>query len=150
MRLGKALFSCCMTDSEHLLSIQDNVNETLQQLQSKGYDAVGCAANVSKLEDVKALINLAVSTYGRIDVLVSNAAVNPAAGEILDIPDWAIDKLLAVNVKASIQLIREARPHLSKVALIKTLTGTPVKYGLHLSDGVPHILAHILAATAGQ
>lgn len=38
--------------------------------------------------------------YGaRIDILVSNAAVNPFAGRIVDTPSEAIDKILDINVK---------------------------------------------------
>jgi dehydrogenase/reductase SDR family protein 4 len=58
-----------------------------------------------------------METYGAVDVLVSNAAVNPAAGLILDMPDSAIEKILDVNVKSAILLTKEARPHMSKVSL---------------------------------
>jgi len=43
--------------------------------------------------------------------------VNPTAGAILDTPDWAIDKLLQVNIKSAIQLLREAKLHMGKVGL---------------------------------
>lgn len=97
--------------------LQDKVQEALAQLKSKGYEAVGCAANVGKLEDIQRLVRLATSTFGRIDVLVSNAGINPATGGILDLEDWAIDKMLAVNIKSAIQLIREAKPHMAKARL---------------------------------
>ena len=101
--------------THRLYCLQDKVEETVQQLKGRGFEAVGCAANVSKLDDLKKVVGLAVSTFGSIDVLVSNAAVNPSAGGILETPDWAIDKLFSVNVKSAIQLIREARPHMPKV-----------------------------------
>ena len=96
--------------------MQDKVQETVDLLKTKGYEAVGQACNVGKLEDIKAIVKLAVDTYGRIDVLISNAAVNPAAGGILEVPDWAIDKLLGVNIKSPIQLVREVLPHMSKAS----------------------------------
>ena len=89
----------------------------MNALKKKGYEAVGQACNVSSLNDLKAIVKLAVDTFGRIDVLISNAAVNPAAGGILEVPDWAIDKMLAVNVKSVVQLVREAKPYLGKVSL---------------------------------
>ena len=95
--------------------LQDAVDKTLKSLIEKGYEVVGQACNVGKLDDIKSLIQLSEKEYGRIDVLVSNAAVNPASGGILELPDWAIDKLLSVNVKAHIQLIREAKPLMNKV-----------------------------------
>lgn len=76
---------------------------------------VGAAANVGKITDVQQIVELAISTYGRIDVVVSNAAVNPYTGSILDMPESAINKLFDVNVKSVIYLLREARPHMPKV-----------------------------------
>jgi len=104
---------------------QANVDETLEQLRKKGFEAVGAAANVSRLEDIQSIVQLAVSSHGRIDVVVSNAAVNPAVGAILDTPDWAIDKLLQVNIKSAIQLLREAKPHMSKVGFAFRLRQIP-------------------------
>ncbi|CAK0784586.1 hypothetical protein CVIRNUC_007790 [Coccomyxa viridis] len=93
---------------------QANVDEALRQLQASGIQVVGCTANVGKKEDLQRLVKLARDSYGRVDVLVSNAAVNPAAGLILDMPDSAIEKILDVNVKSAILLTKEVRPHLSK------------------------------------
>lgn len=64
------------------------------------------------------MVKLAVDTFGKIDVLISNAAVNPAAGSILEYPDWGIDKMLAVNIRSPIQLVREAHPHMSKAGTL--------------------------------
>lgn len=94
---------------------QHNVDEALRQLTAAGITAVGCAANVGSRADLKKLVELALAAHGGVDVLVSNAAVNPAAGLILDMPDSAIDKILDINVKSAILLTKEVRPHLQKV-----------------------------------
>lgn len=104
-----------LLNQQQILMMQPNVDEALGQLREAGIKAVGCAANVGNKADLKRLVNLAVDTYGSVDVLVSNAAVNPSAGLILDMPDSAIDKILDVNVKSAILLVREVRPHLRKV-----------------------------------
>lgn len=65
--------------------------------------------------DVQKLVKLAIDTYGKIDVVVSNAAVNPSAGLILDMPDSAIQKILEINVFSPILLLKEVRPYLQKV-----------------------------------
>ena len=54
---------------------------------------------------------------GTIDVLVSNAAVNPAAGPILQMQDSAIDKILDINVKSAVLLTREVAPHMPKASI---------------------------------
>lgn len=95
--------------------VQNNVDEAVRELRQAGIEVVGCTANVGNKADLKKLVDLAVNSFGKVDVLVSNAAVNPAAGLILDMPDSAIDKILDVNVKSAILLSREVRPHLQKV-----------------------------------
>lgn len=44
--------------------------------------------------------------YGKIDVVVSNAAVNPSVGTILDSTESTLDKLWDVNVKTAILLLQ--------------------------------------------
>lgn len=108
--------------------MQNNVDETIEQLRAKNIEVVGTAANVSKIADVKRLVELAVSSYGRVDIVVSNAAVNPFAGAILNTPDWAIDKLFEVNVKSAIQLLREIRPHMPQVSSLSTWLMRPIYF----------------------
>ena len=106
---------CWTYASDVMMLRQKNVDEALRELREAGIEAVGCAANVGSKSDLKKLVDLAVEAYGTVDVLVSNAAVNPAAGLILDMPDSAIEKILDVNIKSAILLAKEVRPHLRKV-----------------------------------
>lgn len=63
--------------------------------------------------------------YGRLDVLVSNAAVNPTAGPLLETPADAIDKILDINIKAALLLVQAAAPHMrlgGRIVLISSVT----------------------------
>ena len=95
---------------------QKNVDAALQYLRSKGVTrAVGTAAHVGKEEDILRLLDLAENAFGKgskIDVLVSNAAVNPFAGSILDTPPEAVDKVLEINLKSAIALCRLVVPRM--------------------------------------
>ena len=62
------------------------------------------------------LVQFALDTFGKLDICISNAAVNPAAGDILDMPDGAIDKVLNINIKSAIQLAQAVRPHLPQAS----------------------------------
>jgi dehydrogenase/reductase SDR family member 4 len=62
------------------------------------------------------VLQLALDSFGRIDILVSNAAVNPAFGPILSTPEAAIDKILDINIKSPILLAKEVVPHLPKAS----------------------------------
>jgi len=50
----------------------------------------------------------------KLDILVSNAAVNPYFGSMLDTPEASWDKIFEINVKNAFQLIQESVPHLEK------------------------------------
>ena len=91
------------------------MDDALQELGSHGIEAAGCAANVGKRAQLQAVVSLALKQFSKIDILVSNAAVNPAAGDILEMHESAIDKVLDINIKAAIVLAQLVKPHLPKV-----------------------------------
>ncbi|KAK9811464.1 hypothetical protein WJX72_004393 [[Myrmecia] bisecta] len=93
---------------------QANVDEALQKLRAQGIIAAGCVCHVGNPQHLKQLVQFGLASFGKVDVLVSNAAVNPAAGPILDMPDTAIDKILDINIKSAILLCREVVPHLPR------------------------------------
>ena len=98
---------------------QAAVDAAVAALTAAGVRAVvGMAAHVGNNDDVEALVKLAVSRFGRIDVLVSNAAVNPFAGGTLDTPDSAVAKIFDVNVRSALALVRAARGALAPGASI--------------------------------
>lgn len=70
----------------------------------------GIACHVGDRKQLKNLVDFTIRKFGRLDVLVSNAAVNPEAGQILDISETALDKLLQINIKSAIVLCQEAIP----------------------------------------
>ncbi|KAG5561301.1 hypothetical protein RHGRI_004362 [Rhododendron griersonianum] len=74
---------------------QNNVDEAVEKLRARGIEVLG----------VK---------HGKIDVIVSNAAVNPSADAILETKEAVLDKLWEINVKAAILLLQDATPHLQK------------------------------------
>ena len=95
---------------------RDNVDSCVENLRRRiGGDAnrvLGRQCHVGRQEDIRELVNFAVEAHGRIDILVSNAAVNPAAGPILEMSPSVIDKIFDVNVKAAITLCQAAAPHM--------------------------------------
>ena len=59
------------------------------------------ACNITRKDDLKALIDFATAELGKIDILVSNAAVNPYFGSAEQITDDQFDKIMTANVKAT-------------------------------------------------
>ncbi|MEW5303139.1 MAG: hypothetical protein WDW36_005861 [Sanguina aurantia] len=92
---------------------QANVDEALTLLRGKGLPVAGCACHVGNAEHRKALVQKAVQAFGKIDFLISNAAVNPTAAPILETSADAIDRILDINVKSAVLLVAEAAPHMN-------------------------------------
>jgi len=71
--------------------------ETLNRIQAAGGHAVSYTADVSKPEDVAALIQKAVSKFGRLDILVNNAGIEKKIA-FVDFPLEEWNKIVAVNL----------------------------------------------------
>ncbi|KAK7307052.1 hypothetical protein VNO77_39774 [Canavalia gladiata] len=72
------------------------------------------------------ICHLDLEKYGKIDVVVSNAAVNPSVDPILKTQESVLDKLWEINVKTAILLLKAAAPHLQKgssVIFISSIAG---------------------------
>jgi NAD(P)-dependent dehydrogenase (short-subunit alcohol dehydrogenase family) len=67
--------------------------------------------DVSRFDDLQALVDRALATYGRIDVLVNNAAAN-ARGDLDTLDPLGIATVIDTNLKAPLLLTRLALPHL--------------------------------------
>ncbi|CAH1269487.1 DHRS2 [Branchiostoma lanceolatum] len=93
---------------------EKNVQRAVQELQGENLDVTGMVCHVGKAEDRKNLIQHAVDKYGGLDILVSNAAANPAFGPMMDTTEAAWDKIFDTNVKAAFFLAKDAVPHMEK------------------------------------
>ncbi|WVZ11753.1 hypothetical protein V8G54_016283 [Vigna mungo] len=105
---------------------QQNVDAAAEKLRAKGIEVLGVVCHVSNPQHRKDLILKTVQKYGKIDVVVSNAAANPSVDSILQTKDSVLDKLWEINVKATILLLKDAVPHLQKgssVVIISSIGG---------------------------
>ena len=74
--------------------------ELERKIASLGDTAVGVEADVSKIEDLQRMIDTAVSTYGRLDVMVNNAGIETRTS-VLDTTEGQFEKVIAVNLKSA-------------------------------------------------
>ncbi len=90
--------------------------EELQKVEAAivagGGQAKAVACHAGKLADVQQLIAATVANFGKIDILVNNAATNPYFGALLDVPDAAWDKTFEVNTRGYFYGAREVIKHL--------------------------------------
>ncbi|RXN21536.1 dehydrogenase reductase SDR family member 4-like protein [Labeo rohita] len=107
---------------------QANVDKAVSLLRSKNLKVIGTTCNVGKAEDRDKLVNMTIEQCGGVDILVSNAAVNPFFGNILDSTEEVWDKILGVNVKASFLLTKQVVPYMEKrgggsVVIVSSVAG---------------------------
>jgi glucose 1-dehydrogenase len=75
----------------------DVPTETEKQIASFGGRAIAVAADVAKPDEVQNLIDRAVATFGRLDIVVNNAGIEKKAA-FVDYPLDGLEKILAVNL----------------------------------------------------
>ena len=74
--------------------------ELERKIAGLGEVAVGVKADVSKIEDLQRMIDTAVSTFGRLDVMVNNAGIETRTS-VLDTTEEQFEKVIAVNLKSA-------------------------------------------------
>ena len=84
------------------------------EILEKGGIASSFECNISNKKSCEELINYAKKKFGKLDVLVCNAASNPYYGSLADIPDESFDKIMNNNVKSNLWLCKYAIPILKK------------------------------------
>ncbi len=77
----------------------DVCDQVAGEMRAAGHEAVAIPCNVSRKEDVEALAAKAQETYGKVDILVCNAAANIALGPLSSLTEAAYEKMMATNVQ---------------------------------------------------
>jgi glucose 1-dehydrogenase len=71
-----------------------------RQIARGGGQAVGVEADVSKLADLHKLVDAAVSTFGRVDIMVNNAGIQTHTS-VLDTSEEQYERVMATNLKSA-------------------------------------------------
>jgi NADP-dependent 3-hydroxy acid dehydrogenase YdfG len=91
----------------------DRLRTLVKELEARGGKAMAMTTDVSQREQVKALVDAAAKTYGRVDVMINNAGLMPQAPlERLKVDEW--DRMIDVNIKGVLYGIAAALPHMQR------------------------------------
>jgi len=89
----------------------DRLEALVTEIKAAGGSALAIVTDVTDRAQVANLIDTAVRTYGRIDVLINNAGIMPlSALESLKVDEW--DRMIDVNIKGVLYGIAAALPHM--------------------------------------
>jgi NADP-dependent 3-hydroxy acid dehydrogenase YdfG len=92
---------------------RDRIQALAAELTNGGGKVIAVATDVSDRAQVKQLVERAVQTYGRIDVMINNAGLMPQALlEKLQIDEW--DRMIDVNVKGVLYGIAAVLPYMKE------------------------------------
>jgi glucose 1-dehydrogenase len=82
------------------VSHPDATEELERRVHALGDQAIGIEADVSKVADLGRLVDIAVQTFGRLDVMVNNAGVETRTS-VLDTTEAQYERVLEVNLKSA-------------------------------------------------
>jgi dehydrogenase/reductase SDR family protein 4 len=85
----------------------------LAELKASGHEAIAVACNVGYKEQCQRLVDTTLATWGRIDALVLNAAINPYFGSMQEMSDEVFDKMISTNLKAQLWLCKMVCPQMA-------------------------------------
>ena len=89
------------------------VDSVAAELDERGEGrVVGIAADVGSTEDIDALVDRTIDEFGRIDLLVNNAAVWPEEESLVDADIQQWDNTIAVNVRAQFYAAKRVARHM--------------------------------------
>ena len=86
------------------------IDQTVEAVIEAGGEAIAVPTDLTSADDIEAMVAAPVATWGRLDVVVNNAAVT-FVGEV-DIPMKRHDLIMDINLRAPMLTVRAALPHL--------------------------------------
>ncbi len=122
-------------------------------------EAMAVAVNISRKDELKNLVDRTVEKWGKVDIVMANAAIHPWVGSVLDVPDETFTKFFQANLQSSLWLSQLTLPGMIErgygrfivVASIVGLLGDPVTgtYGL-TKAGDMQLVRNIAMEFAGK
>lgn len=123
-----------------------DTSASVKAVEAAGGEALGLRCDVSDETSVKAMVDAVISRWGRVDILVNNAALfgNLALKPIEEISSAEFDKVMAVNVRGSFECVKAVVPHMRRQGygkIMNVASGTVFK-------GVPMLLHYVTSKGA--
>lgn len=119
--------------------------------------AIAVPANISSKEELQRMVDAANDAFGKIDIVVCNAASNPYYGPMAGISDEQFEKILQNNIISNHWLIQMCAPQMQErkdgaiiiVSSIGGLRGTPIIGAYNISKAADFQLARNLSTEFG-
>jgi 3-oxoacyl-[acyl-carrier protein] reductase len=93
---------------------EDESEETLRQIPDRDSQGLFIRCDVSNSAQVRSMVEQVKTKFGKIDILVNNAAISPPENSICDITEEEWDKVLAINLKSVFLCCKAVVPHMKE------------------------------------
>ena len=88
----------------------DSCEAVAAEINAAGGSAFAHACHVGHKQELQALVDASVAKWGRIDIVVGNAATNPTFGASIDTPDEVFEKIIHTNLLSNVWLCNMTLP----------------------------------------
>jgi len=135
------------------LNEHDDAAETRRCIEAEGRRCVTVAGDVKDMAFCQQAVDQVVANWGRLDVLVNNAAFQEHADSLLDVSEERFDETMRTNIYGYFHMAKAALPYLKRgAAIVNTGSVTGLKGAGHLLDyattkGAIHAFTMSLAAS---
>jgi NAD(P)-dependent dehydrogenase (short-subunit alcohol dehydrogenase family) len=156
MSNGKAVALLFAREGASIVAVdvnQASAQQTVDEIRKENGTAIAIAADVSRVEDVRAIVDGALERFGRIDIVHNNVGI-----EILGDPvstreeDW--DRVHGVNLKGAFMMCKYTIPHMERqgggaiinISSVASLRWSPVPYlSYHTSKAALNHMTRVIA-----
>jgi dehydrogenase/reductase SDR family protein 4 len=76
-----------------------DLEEVAKEIKATGRKSIAVAAHIGRMEEVTNLVAKVKDTFGKIDILINNAATNPTVDQAMDVEERAWDSIMNLNLK---------------------------------------------------
>ena len=76
-----------------------DLEKVAEEIKKTGRKCLPVAAHVGKMEEISNLMKKVLEEFGKIDILVNNAATNPTMASAMDVDERAWDSIMNLNLK---------------------------------------------------
>lgn len=114
-------------------SSQDHAAKVVDEITATGGRAIAVGADISDMDAVKRMVDRTAKEFGRLDILVNNAAFQQHLSNIEDLSPEQFDRTMKTNLYGYFHMVKAALPHLkAKGSIINTgsVTGLDGSKGL--------------------
>ena len=100
--------------TQYSMGTEGERDSIVGEIRALGRRAIGVNCDVSKADEVERMVKRVVDEFGKIDILVNNAAIATGGGPLWEIGENEWDELMNVNLKGTFLCCKYVLPHMVK------------------------------------